>query len=450
MARSASSASSATAATRPATSAAKAQLAAAVSVNPVTGNQGFNVFVAGNATLNSTSVGGPVALGGNLTLGSGSFNVATQSARTIHGIGPTPGRPGCSSTADVNWAGSGANGTVNVQNNGFVKVGDMTGSAVAQSGTAATHVVRAGQGYSSLPQIAAGANQPTASVNQSGLVGFSSAFSTFRSNSTNLAACPGTVVLTAANGTPLPATIPPGTNAFVTLNAGVHILNITAANLANIAILNFRNSPSASTPLIINVDTAGSGNTFTWSPPNFNSVGGGDVAFIMWNFPTATTLTISGSSTIPGTIYAPAAAVIETDQNGINGGVIAAAYTQGGSASGGQVQSNPFAATVQPCSSTALTIALTADAASVAPGGTVHYTITATNSGSVAYTGATLTAPLSGSLTMPPTTATPQPRPVPSRSAARISAGPATWQSVPSRPSPTPPPRRIPILATAC
>ena len=35
---------------------------AATSFNPVTGNQGFTVFVAGNATLNSTSVGGPVAL----------------------------------------------------------------------------------------------------------------------------------------------------------------------------------------------------------------------------------------------------------------------------------------------------------------------------------------------------------------------------------------------------
>ena len=42
-----------------------------------------------------------------------------------------------------------------------------------------------------------------------------------------------------------------------------------------------------------------------------------------------------------------------------------------------------------------LAITVTSSAATAAPGGTVHYTITATNSGSVAYTGATFTDALS-------------------------------------------------------
>jgi hypothetical protein len=36
----------------------------------VTGNQGFPVFVHGNAALGATSTTGAVAMGGNLTVGS--------------------------------------------------------------------------------------------------------------------------------------------------------------------------------------------------------------------------------------------------------------------------------------------------------------------------------------------------------------------------------------------
>jgi hypothetical protein len=51
----------------------------AAASNPVTGSQGFAVFVQGNATLGATSVTGPVAMGGNLTVGS-NFSVASQTA----------------------------------------------------------------------------------------------------------------------------------------------------------------------------------------------------------------------------------------------------------------------------------------------------------------------------------------------------------------------------------
>ena len=351
------------------------------------------MFVAGNGTLNSTSVGGPVALGGNLTIGTQGFNVATHTAGTFTAAGdahPT----GLLVGGNVNWAGSGANGAVNVQNNDYVKVGNMTGSAVAQSGTAPTHVVRAGQGYSSQPLIADTVNQPTASVSQSGLIGFSSAFSTFRSQSANLASCTNNVVLPTQGGT-----------ASVTLTSGVqNILDITAANLANISTLQFNNSPTAATPLIINVDTSGVSNNFTWSPPNFNGLQNANAPYILWNFPTATTLTLGGSRTIPGTIYAPGATVVETDQSGINGAMVAATYTQGGTNGGsnggevGQVVPYAFATTVQSCGTGQLTISKTAHVSTATPGSTVNYTVTVTNSGSVPYSGANFTDPLSGVL----------------------------------------------------
>ena len=153
-------------------------------------------------------------------------------------------------------------------------------------------------------------------------------------------------------------------------------------------------------PLIINVNTSGVANNFSWTQGNFNGIQSSGVPYLLWNFSTATQVMIAGSSTVPGTIYAPGATVNDNDQNGLNGGVIAAAYAQGGvsgSPNGGQVQYSPFAGTIQSCAAAPqLTIALTAAPSTAVPGGTVRYTISATNSGNVAYSAATFSDSLSG------------------------------------------------------
>ena len=152
-------------------------------------------------------------------------------------------------------------------------------------------------------------------------------------------------------------------------------------------------------PLIINVNTSGVSNNFSWTPGNFNGAQSSGVPYMLWNFSTATQVTIGGSSTVPGTIYAPGATVNDNDQNGLNGGIIAAAYAQGGlsgSPNGGQVQNNPFAGTIQSCSTPQLTISLSAGTSTAVPGGIVHYTVSVTNSGSAAYSAATFTDSLSG------------------------------------------------------
>jgi large repetitive protein len=132
---------------------------------------------------------------------------------------------------------------------------------------------------------------------------------------------------------------------------------------------------------------------------NFNGVQGSGVPYMLWNFSTATQVTIAGSSAVPGTIYAPGATVNDNDQNGLNGGIIAAAYAQGGiggSPNGGQVQYAPFAGTVQSCAAPQLTSSLSASPSTAVPGGTVSYTVSVTNSGSAAYSAATFTDSLSG------------------------------------------------------
>ncbi len=371
---------------------------AAATYNPATGSQGFGVFVQGNAALGATSTVGPVAMGGNLTVGS-NFTVASQTAGTYTAPGdsvPT----GLLIGGSINWSGSNSGGTVSVGSSAYVKVGNMTGSIIPNNGNNPTHVVPTGDSYGQKPQVALATVQPPSSVSQSGLINFASAFSTFASQSADMASCANSLVLTNANGTALTLPLSANTNAYVTLTPGTqNVLNISAANLANISTLTFNNSPTSTMPLIINVNTSGVSNNFSWTPGNFNGVQSSGVPYMLWNFSTATQVTIGGSSTVPGTIYAPGATVNDNDQNGLNGGIIAAAYAQGGlsgSPNGGQVQNNPFAGTIQSCSTPQLTISLSAGTSTAVPGGTVHYTVSVTNSGSAAYSAATFTDSLSG------------------------------------------------------
>ena len=373
---------------------------AAASSNPATGSQGFAVFVQGNAALGATSAAGPVAMGGNLTVGS-NFTVAAQTAGTFTASGDSQ-PTGLLVGGSINWAGSNSGGTVSVGSGAYVKVGNMTGSTIPSNGNNPTHIVPTGGSYGSKPQVALSAVQSPSSVSQSGLISFASAFSAFASQSADMATCSNSLVLAGSNGTALSFPLSPGTNAYATLTPGTqNVLDISAANLANISTLTFNNSPTSTMPLIINVNTSGVSNSFSWTPGNFNGIQSSGAPYMLWNFPTATQVTIGGSSTVPGTIYAPGATVNDNDQNGLNGSIIAAAYAQGGlsgSPSGGQVQAAPFAGTIQSCSAPQLTIALSAGTSTAVPGGTVHYTVSVTNSGSAAYSSATFTDSLSGVL----------------------------------------------------
>ncbi len=358
-------------AARDAHAAARGLAPAAAAYNPATGSQGFGVFVKGNAALSATSTTGPVAMGGNLTVGS-NFTAASQTAGTYTAPGdsvPT----GLLIGGSINWSGSNSGGTVSVGSSAYVKVGNMTGSVIPNNGNNPTHVVPTGDSYGQKPQVALAAVQPPSSVSQSGLINFTSAFTTFASQSADMASCTNSLVLTNANGTALSLPLFPSTSAYVTLTPGTqNVLNISAANLANISTLTFNNSPTSTMPLIINVNTSGVSNSFSWTPGNFNGVQSSGMPYLLWNFSTATQVTIGGSSTVPGTIYAPGATVTDNDQNGLNGGIIAAAYAQGGlsgSPNGGQVQNNPFAGTIQSCSVPQLTISLSAGTSTAVPGG---------------------------------------------------------------------------------
>ncbi|MET7745123.1 collagen-binding domain-containing protein [Streptomyces sp. NPDC005385] len=331
--------------------------------NPVAGSNGFGVVTEDDATLGSTESEGPVAIGGDLTFGQG-YNVSLNTAGTFTVPGdaqPTSLLVG----GRVNYAGSSSDGVLSVLQNGYVKVGDMTGSdALTQDGNGAsvnTRVVADGAGYDSTPRIQLTTKQPAASVAQSGLMDFTSLFSTYRDRSDTMAGCATNVTLLDGNGDPLPDqnSVPPGSNIKISLTEGrTNVLRLTGEQLDNIGILTFLDQPTADTPLLISVDTTGSGGEFTWHTPTMAGVSGDQAPYILWNFADATDITIADGDEIEGTVYAPRATLTDLDPSNIEGDVIThelvagpLAGSSGDPVNAGEIHYFPFDTDLQ-CDST--------------------------------------------------------------------------------------------------
>ncbi|MFI2780206.1 collagen-binding domain-containing protein [Streptomyces sp. ALB3] len=322
--------------------------------NPVAGNNGFGVVVEEDATLGSTESEGPVAVGGDLAYGDG-YNVALHTPGTFTAPGdsePTALLVG----GAVDYAGSSPTGVLSVLQDGYVKIGDMTGSdALIQDSNGAsvnTQVVADGAAYNSTPRIGLTTQQPAASVAQGGLMDFTSLFSTYRNRSDTMATCAANVTLLDGNEVPLPdqGTIPPGSNIKIALTEGqTNVLRLTGEQLNNIDILTFLDPPTADTPLLVTVDTTGTDSEFIWSTPTMAGVSGEQAPYILWNFADATDITIADGDSLEGTVYAPRASLTDLDPANIEGDIIAReliagplAGTPGGPANAGEIHYFPF------------------------------------------------------------------------------------------------------------
>ncbi|WP_203690493.1 choice-of-anchor A family protein [Catellatospora coxensis] len=339
--------------------------------SPTAAALGFNVFAEGDATLTGNETEGPVALGGTLTIG-GSYEVAGASPGTYEA--PLDDVPSALVIGGaINFTASSA--TILDVQQGYAKLGDPTGADVRDTddggNSGNTHIVAEGASYGSTPRVELRVEQPVDSVLRDSGIDFATAFADFRSSSTDLAGCTNTVVLKNANGDDLPQNLPPMTNAYINLGAGTNVLNITAANLANISTLTFVTPPTSGTPLLINVDTA-PGNTFNWTVPTPAGIGGTDAPFLLWNFPTATAITLTGSSVLEGTLYAPNADVTDLNSNNIEGQVIVASLIHGtAAADGGEMHYFPFTAPLN-CVARATPDLTTVASADITFGGQIH------------------------------------------------------------------------------
>ncbi|MBV1852793.1 collagen-binding domain-containing protein [Catellatospora tritici] len=325
---------------------------------PTAAALGFDIFVEGNAKL-SDGGGASVALGGDLIIGGDHFS-AFRSTFTAPGDTKTSGLV---VGGAVDFAGSAADGDLLVSGDAYAKIADLSNADVLNqdtNGPAVTHVVADGAAYDSTPRVSLFLTQPVASVGAATGIDFAAAFQDFRKASSALARCVNTIVLTDAQGQPLPAVIPPGTNAFLTLAPGVtNVLNISAPNLTNIATLTFANRPNASTPLLVNVDTAAVADVYDWHqmPAVVGAVDlSVDGAYALWNFPTATSISTFFGSVL-GTLYAPRAALTMLHHADVRGQVIVKTADWGSDLNGdAELIQSPFAATLNCVRATTLTV----------------------------------------------------------------------------------------------
>lgn len=320
-----------------------------IAQNPLSPAGKFNIFTQSNVTLVTNESEGPVAIGGNLTV-AGNYQVAFTNVGDLQ-VGNIP------IGLVVGGGVTLSSGQLQVNNKGYVKIGTCTGLTVWYKDNNNTfspiRITKSSETYPSpstwiqinnqadgwtgyeQPNNVSASNNP---VCEASPINFTTAFTTLKTNSTNLAQCQGVSVVTEnLAGDPL-ANIS-GQNLYLDLPANPtaskpRIWNVSGADLNSINELHLKFTPSVNEPLIINVST---GSAFTWNVKN--QLISGTMKYIIWNFPTATTLNIEGSAAIEGSVLAPNAAVVKTvNQANIEGQLIAQTYNH----SGGEMHHYPF------------------------------------------------------------------------------------------------------------
>ena len=312
-----------------------------VPVNPVRvqigghpANSGFLVFVENNVTLRNDESEGTMAMGGNLRIQQ-NYNIAGASTVSSTFIDAAAGDTKPTDLfvgGGIQWDDD--NGNVFVQQ-GLTKVADTsTYTAHEKDENGALHnyrLTRKGKPYSSTPLIDGRTKQSPESIAHrpgTDLINVAAAFDVYRILTRQLEACPANVQLVSPDYpfAPLPRPYPSGARGRLTLTPDVtNVLTMTTTELANLSEITYTNQPSASMPLLINVV----GDSFTGQMPNHPGVSGNQAPYILWNFPEATSIKVTGGDSQEGTIYAPHATLTWAPTANIEGNVIASNFNHG-------------------------------------------------------------------------------------------------------------------------
>lgn len=316
-------------------------------------NSGFLVFVEGDVELNADEAEGTIALGGDLSFLS-AYNIAAGAAPP-----PTFIAPGDSAPTYI-YVGGGvrfpddAGLILRVLNGGLAKIADTTtydAFDTDQNNTPGLpyHVVPPGGAYGTQPRIEGMVTQSPESIATpvpGDLIDIPGAFALYRDTSATLQLCTPTIEFTNRDdGAPLTAPYADGTAARLTLVEGeTNVVTIAASDLDALSEITFEVGPSPDTPLLVNV----TGDAFEGTVPNLAGLSSLNAPYLLWNFPEATSVTVTGGDSIEGTIYAPYAAFNWQVTQNIEGNVIAASFIHGSPAvipgSPREVHSFPFAA----------------------------------------------------------------------------------------------------------
>lgn len=126
----------------------------------------------------------------------------------------------------------------------------------------------------------------------------------------------------------------------------VNVINLTGTQLNAITQITFHNQPSATQPLVINVNQTSS---FSWSPATLAAINNASGRFVIFNFYNNTgTVTLTGANTVVGSILVPSGHFTKNHVGNIEGQVVA----QNIVLNGGEVHHQPFEACLINCTAT--------------------------------------------------------------------------------------------------
>lgn len=329
--------------------------------NPLSPAGYFNIFLQGNATLESNESEGAVAIGGNLTVKG--YQVAFKPIAINGGVPFTVG--GVTVGLVVGGGVKLSQNSLKVLNNTYLKIGNCTAAGDPavdalkiwfKDGNQAVsniRVTKQGESYSGPASgyIDVAANYVTLGVDtvsnpvcQANVIDFAAAFTQLKANSSALTSCISNTE-TWADGQMI--TNLNGKNVVLKEAAGAtgpRVWEVLGAQLNALNNVTLDFTPSASRPLVINVLT---GADFTWNVTNQNV--NGTMNYILWNFPNVTgNLVIGGNATVEGSILAPYANVDKAtggNNSNIEGQLIAKSFTM----TSGEMHTYPFLGMVPSC-----------------------------------------------------------------------------------------------------
>ena len=292
-----------------------------ITQNPVAPALDFTVFTQKNATLIGSKTMGPVAIGGDMTL-AGYYEVSNNYKGTFK-VSNVP------VTLVVGGKVNFQSGNLNVNQNGYVKIGTANGAYAwykDQNNAYPPIRITPNNNYNASPRInlqvssnninVSATNNP---VFESGLIDFDGAFTKMKASAVSMSTGTDNVVLKNYNNVVLPHTNLPN-QVRVELPNAVNYLNVKGTDLVNVQEITFTNQPSASRILVINVDAAGA---YNWKAYNHNGLSDENAKYVIYNFYKTTALNIQGNGNVHGTIFAPCADITKsTNQTILKGQII--------------------------------------------------------------------------------------------------------------------------------
>lgn len=335
---------------------------------PTSAAQRFNIFVKGDATLQSNETEGPIAVGGNVTTNQYQISFNSQ-----HGVLFV-------NNASIGLAVRGAvklnSGSLTVNGNNYVKIGNCTSSDASgtslkvwykdnNNAASTIRITEASKQYWETPNITINANINTwsPSVSESvnpvcenvfgtgpGQIDIDAAFTAFIKRSNQLKEMADNLPIRDQNGNimasaPMGPYLDPnviGNNPKIIVDPNkVNVLTVSAAVWNKIGNSNIEGIPQGpqlgqtsagnNFALIINIvdfpTFCGMTGSNKINFPGFGGLSDSQGSYVIYNFPDATKgITLGGNAQISGTVFAPQADVVKENNGNINGQIIAKSF----------------------------------------------------------------------------------------------------------------------------